>query len=315
MIPVKKLFLLCLCLFLLALPAAAEEISDVSPDISGEETAVPSGVLGENLVWLIDGNTLVISGTGDMIDCTDGAPWIYYKEEIEAVQIKGGVTSVGANAFENYDKLTEVDFGDALTQIGPKAFLSCDGLTKLQLPGSFKIFGEECLRDCTNLTEIHCEGGFPSFKLNCLWNSYLQIIYPAERPWPVSLVEELEGAFQGRIEFLASDGTDPYTPPEPEETTTETTVPETTEPATQATTAPTEPATEPVTETTTAPAEEPETETTEPPVPETTVPAPKENTSFGKWVLGLCIFTGLLSLGLVAVLILRRRDYMADYDD
>ena len=208
-----------------------------------------------------------------------------------------------------------MDFGDALTQIGAKAFLSCDGLTKLQLPRSFKIFGEECLRDCTNLTEIHCEGGFPSFKLNCLWNSYLQIIYPAERPWPVSLVEELEGAFQGRIEFLASDGTDPYTPTEPEETTTETTVPETTEPATQATTAPTEPATEPVTETTTAPAEEPEAETTEPPVPETTVPAPKENTSFGKWVLGLCIFTGLLSLGLVAVLILRRRDYMADYDD
>ena len=316
----KKPLLLLLCLLLLALPVSAEEISDVSPDISGEETAVPSGLCGENLVWLLEEGTLTISGTGEMADCSQGAPWIHYKEQIQKVVLKGGITSVGAGAFENYDNLKEVDFGDALTQIGEKAFQGCDGLTKLQLPASFKIFGEDCLRECTNLTEIHCQGGFPSFKLNCLWNSYLQIIYPAERPWPVSLVEELEGAFQGRIEFVASDGTDPYTPPEAEEETVpETTVPETTEPETQATTAPTEAETEPATEAATAatePAEETsEPEVTEETVPETTIPEPKENTSFGKWVLGLCVFTGLLSLGLLTVLLLRRREYEEDYDD
>ena len=315
----RKCMILFMCLLLLAVPVAAEEISDVSPDISSEETAVPSGLCGENLVWLIEDGTLTISGTGEMADCTGGAPWIYYKEEIEKVVLKGGITTVGARAFENYDSIKEVDFGDALTQIGTKAFLGCDGLTKIDLPQTFKIFGEECLRDCTNLTEIHCQGGFPSFKLNCLWNSYLQIFYPAERPWPVSLVEELEGAFQGRIEFLASDGTDPYDPTQPEETEPATTVPETTEALTEETTEPVEETTAPTTEATTAPttapAEELEEETTEQTVPETTAPAPKENTSFGKWVLGLCIFTGVLSLGLLTVLIIRRRGFEEDYDE
>lgn len=314
----KKPLLLLLCLFLLALPVSAEEIADVSADVSGEETAIPSGICGENLVWLIEDGVLTISGTGDMADCTGGAPWVYYKEEIESVVLKGGITSVGAGAFENYDNLKEVDFGDSLTQIGAKAFLSCDGLTEIELPSTFKIFGEDCLRECANLTKIHCNGGFPSFKLNCLWNSYLQIIYPAQRPWPVSLVEELETAFQGRIEFLASDGTDPYTPTDPEETEEET-VPETTEKTTEPTTKPTEEPTEATTAPTTAPAtaptEETVPETTLETVPETTEPAPKENTSFGKFVLGLCIFTGVLSLVLVVVLILRRRDYWDEYDD
>jgi len=315
----KKLLALCLCLLLLALPVSAEEFTDVSPDLSREETAVPSGICGENLVWLIEDGVLTISGTGDMIDCSEGAPWIYYKDDIEGVVLTGGITTVGAGAFENYDNLKEVDFGDSLREIGAKAFQSCDGLTKLEMPASFKVFGEDCLRDCTKLTEIHCQGGFPSFKLNCLWNSYLQIIYPSERPWPVSLVEELETAFHGRIEFLASDGTDPYTPTEAEEET----VPETTERETQPTTAPTEAPTEASTEATTAPTaapttaptEETEPETTMETVPETTVPAPKENTSFGKFVLGLCIFTGVLSLILVVVLILRRREYWEEYDD
>ena len=314
----KKPLLLLLCLFLLALPVSAEEIADVSADVSGEETAIPSGICGENLVWLIEDGVLTISGTGDMADCTGGAPWVYYKEEIESVVLKGGITSIGAGAFENYDNLKEVDFGDSLTQIGAKAFLSCDGLTEIELPATFKIFGEDCLRECANLTKIHCNGGFPSFKLNCLWNSYLQIIYPAQRPWPASLVEELETAFQGRIEFLASDGTDPYTPTEPEETEEET-VPETTEETTEPTTKPTEEPTEATTAPTTAPAtaptEETVPETTLETVPETTEPAPKENTSFGKFVLGLCIFTGVLSLVLVVVLILRRRDYWDEYDD
>ena len=317
----KKLLTLCLCLFLLALPVSAEEFTDVSADVSGEETAIPSGICGENLVWLIEDGVLTISGTGDMIDCTGGAPWVLYKEEIEAVVLEGGITTVGAGAFENYDNLKAVDFGDSLKEIGAKAFMSCDALTEIELPGTFKIFGEDCLRECKNLTKIHCSGGFPSFKLNCLWNSYLQIIYPAERPWPVSLVEELEAAFQGRIEFLASDGTDPYTPTEP--TVTEATVPETTEKATEPTTEPTEETTVPTTEATTAPTTEPTTapteetapETTAGTVPETTEPAPKENTSFGKFVLGLCIFTGGLSLILIVVLILRKREYWDDYDD
>lgn len=315
----KKCLLLLLCLFLLAMPVSAEEWADVSADVSGEETAVPSGICGENLVWLIDEGVLTISGTGEMIDCSEGAPWIHYKEEIKAVVLEGGITTVGAGAFEDYDALETVDFGDSLKEIGPKAFRSCDGLTELKLPATFKIFGEDCLRECKNLNKIHCSGGFPSFKLNCLWNSYLQILYPAERPWPVSLVEELETAFQGRIEFLASDGTDPYTPTEP----TEETVPETTEETTAPTTEATEETTAPTTQATTAPTTEPTTAPTEQTIPQTTAeilpegsePAVKQNAAFGKWLLGLCIFTGGLSLILLGLLIFKNKHYEGRFED
>lgn len=40
-------------------------------------------------------------------------------------------------------------------------------------------------------------------------------MYSASNPWSVSLVEQLENAFQGRIEFRSSDGTDPYVPTQP----------------------------------------------------------------------------------------------------
>ena len=106
---------------------------------------------------------------------------------------------------------------------------------------------------CTALKEIHCLGGMPSFRLNCLWDTWTKIYYPVENPWPLQHIERLEEAFQGRIEFLAEDGTDPYPPTEEtaEETTEETTQ-ETTEETTEVTTGP-------ATEQTTASTEEPTT--------------------------------------------------------
>ena len=108
-----------------------------------------------------------------------------------------------------------------------------------------------------------------------MWECYATIYYPAERPWQVSLIEELENAFHGRIEFLASDGTDHYVPTEattqPETEVTETTEIPTEEPTEAVTEAPTEVATEVTEPVTEAPTEAP----TE---PETTAPAPTEMT-------------------------------------
>ena len=131
---------------------------------------------------------------------------------------------------------------------------------------------------CTRLKEIHCEGRFPSFRQNCLWDTYAKIYFPADRPWGVEYIQQLEEAFYGRIEFLASDGTDPYVPTEPTEAPAETEAPTeeptqapTEAPATQppATEAPTAPlVTEP------APTQEPETQA--PTTPILIAPAPTQ---------------------------------------
>ena len=262
----KQLFsiLIALCLVLpLAVPAAASETGDV----------LASGALGD-FTWTLTGNTLTISGSGAMEDFTEDAPWLPYASQIQKVVFTGGVTYVASGAFADYDTITEVDFGDAMYELGKRSFYSCDGLTALYMPASFKVFGEDSLRACSKLTEIHCEGRFPSFRLNSLWDTYAKIYFPADRPWSVELIQQLEEAFHGRIEFLASDGTDPYVPAAETEPVTEAPTTQATEATTEATSAPTEETTQettqPVTEETLPPTTAPtEAETT---LPETTVP-------------------------------------------
>jgi len=222
---IKRSILCILCLLLvLQLPAVC--------------AADAEGKTGE-FTWSLSGGVLTISGEGAMEDYPDGAPWDAYKDQITKVVLTGGVTYLGAYSFKDYDAIQDVDFGDAIYELGKQAFYACDGLTVLHLPQSFKVFGEESLRHCSNLKEIHSEGRFPSFRLNCLWDTKVKIYYPAARPWGLQYIEQMESVYKVRIEFLCSDGTDPYdpnavtTPPTTEPVVTE--PPATEVPTTQAT--------------------------------------------------------------------------------
>lgn len=309
----KKMFtlLLALCLLLTAVPAVfateVPEATEVTEAVRAENEC------GEGITWAFEDGVLTIRGDGEMDDFEkNGAPWQEYRDKIEEVIIEGELTYIGAYAFSNYDSLLAVSFGEALYEIGREAFSSCDGLTALWLPKTFKIFGEGSLQSCKNLKEIHCSGVFPSFRQNCLWDSYLTIYYPAERPWSVEYIQQLEEAFKGRVQFLASDGTDHYEPTEaatePEETIPATTVPptqppvETEPPVTEA------PATEPEqTEAETLP-EAPETEPeTEPEIPETEAeenpPQKKDGIPTGLIIVGAV----LAGLGLGALVFGRKK--------
>lgn len=226
----KRIFttLFVLCLFVTAMATAvfATEPTTV--------TRAPSEC-GEGITWEFQDGMLTITGDGEMDDFEEGrAPWESHKNDITEVIIEGKLSYIGTFAFKDYDALKSVDFGTALYEIGAEAFRGCDGLTVLHMPASFKVFGEASFQSCKSLKEFHCSGRFPSFRQNCLWDTSVSIYYPAEKPWDVELIAQLETAFKGRVEFLASDGTDPYEPTEPptepEETTPETTVPETAPP-------------------------------------------------------------------------------------
>lgn len=250
-------FMLAIMMLLCALPVSAEETT------APTQVERAPGYCGDAIMWSYENGTLTITGAGEMDDFPEGTPWEAHKDEIQKVIISGGITYIGSYSFCDFDKLTDVEFGKDVYEIGERAFFSCDGLTSISLPASFKVFGPSSFMGCSKLTEIHCEGKFPSFRQNCLWDTWCKIYFPAERPWGAEYIRQLEEAFHGRIEFLASDGSDPYVPTEPTEETdapTEapTTVPPTTVPPTEApTTAPTEEVTEP--EATEAPEEEPTT--------------------------------------------------------
>lgn len=259
--------LLTFAVLLSAIPALATETTvPTTPERAPD-------YCGESIRWVFADGLLTITGTGVMDDFEDGAPWEAHRDEIKKVIISGGITYIGAYSFNDYDALTEVEFGGDVYEIGERAFFSCDGLTVIHLPASFKVFGKSSFMGCTKLTEIHCEGRFPSFRMNCLWDTWCKIYFPADRPWGVQYIAELEEAFHGRIEFLASDGTDPYDPEAAKETEAPTeepaTVPTTVPPTTE------EPTTVPTTEAETVP--ETTQAETEPPVEtEDAAPVPTE---------------------------------------
>ena len=198
----KKLLNILLILCLLTVPVFAEEDVEFT------------GICGEDMTWTYEEGQLTIEGSGYMDDFEEDAPWAAFRDEIIRVELKGDIEYIGAHAFTDYDELSTVSFGPALYEIGLEAFKDCDGLTVISLPASFKVFGESSFNSCPNLTAIHCSGRFPSFRMNSMWNTFCTIYYPAEKPWGTEYIAQLEEAFKGRIEFLASDGTDHYNPVE-----------------------------------------------------------------------------------------------------
>ena len=307
-------------IFITVLLFASVSVAAFAEEKVEQTTNIPRdpGWCGEDITWSFDKESgiLTFSGNGAMDDFPEGTPWAEYKEDILAVQLWGNIDYIGAYAFEDCDAIEAVYFGTALRELGKRAFYSCDGLTRLELPATFRCFGEESLRNCTFLKEIHCLGPMPSFRLNCLWDTWARIYYPTNNPWPLEHIQQLEGAFQGRIEFLAEDGFDPYEPPAPTEETTEPTE-ETTQPTEETTEPTTEPAAEPDTEPTTQPATEPSTEPaaqpptedmteapTEPPTEDTT--EPEEQGKSGSWI-GLALIGMALSGFLLGGLIFGRR--------
>lgn len=281
----KKILVFLLVFGLLAGFGTAAFATEAT-DAAATNTPREPGYCGESITWTLADGVLNITGVGEMDDFPEGAPWAEHRETVTKVVISGGITYVGSYSFVDFDALETVEFGKDIYEIGAQAFFSCGALEKIYLPASFKVFGESSFMACGKLKEIHCEGKFPSFRQNCFWDTYATIYFPAERPWGVEYIKQLEEAFHGRIEFLASDGSDPYDPTEaPAET--EAPPPETTVPPTQAPTeAPTE-ATEAATEPTvvTEANEEPTQVSTQPPETQPQATEPEEEDKGGiSWI-------------------------------
>jgi len=318
---VMLLLAACLMVNLLPFGAFAEEVDTTVLDAK-------TGSCGENLTWVLKDGILTISGSGEM---DDGAPWADYENQIERLVLTGGVTKIGAEAFYDYDRLEEIDFGDSLVEIGERAFYGCDDITIIHLPATFRIFGAECFRACNSLQRVYCDGGMPRFNSSCLWTeNYISIFYPTNYVWPQEPVSQLISNFGGRLGIMMGNYDDSVlselsAPGEaveetkPAATEAAETEPAETEPAeTEAPTeVPTEPAivlilpeTEP--EETTVPTTEAQTEppTELPTEPETGVTEPMDleeavETLEGKSWIGLVMIAGVITFLLSGAMIFR----------
>ena len=115
---------------------------------------------GENVTWEVSGTTITISGTGAMADYddyTNVAPWLdnnikSYAEEITAIVIESGVTTIGSHAFENCYNVASISIPAGVTTIGSHAFENCYNAESISIPASVTSIGEKAFYYCGQYT-------------------------------------------------------------------------------------------------------------------------------------------------------------------
>ncbi len=109
--------------------AAALCLGLCAPAFAADGGDTLSGSCGKYLIWTFDKTTgtLTISGKGGMDYWSgdprrDPSPWQGFIQEIRAVVIEEGVTSISMGAFCYAVNLTRVEIPKSVTEIGPAAF-------------------------------------------------------------------------------------------------------------------------------------------------------------------------------------------------
>ena len=136
----------------------AEELGEPSGEIfivAGDYQAY--GRTDRGLVWALARDGLLsVSGSGPMDDYSEELlpPWSEYEEDITAVTVAEGVTTVGSYAFQGCTLLQAADLPQSLTEIGDSAFRDCESLTAVRLPDGIVRMGDFAFYGCPLLARI-----------------------------------------------------------------------------------------------------------------------------------------------------------------
>ena len=100
-----------------------------------------SGITTDGLIWtLAPSHVLTISGNTTMSDYgTDDdnlPPWQKHKDNIQRIVVEDGVKSIGDNAFNNCNALSEVVIPESVISIGNNSFDNCQQLKAVMYSGS-----------------------------------------------------------------------------------------------------------------------------------------------------------------------------------
>ena len=156
--------LLGLCLAMAACKPEEPELPATGQEEEEAINAPTNGTCGDNLTWNYDKAmaTLIIAGTGEMENHSQGYPWEPYQEKIKTIIIKDGVTSIGYWAFANCTTLTQVNIPGSVTSIGYNAFNGCEALTQVTIPDGVTRIEDGIFYHCSKLTEITLPDGVTS---------------------------------------------------------------------------------------------------------------------------------------------------------
>ena len=173
---------------------------DVMQNYGGTITWVArgSGTCGENLTWTFENGTLTISGEGEMYDYSteanpENAPWAYYLEEMEAIVMEEGITSIGHQAFAQMIAVKEVSLPETLTTIGDSAFFNCVALEEMVIPASVTEIGDSAFTFCFGLKDITFNGSAPALGTDAFGGVNATVNYSPDASWTADVLQNYGG--------------------------------------------------------------------------------------------------------------------------
>ena len=127
------------------------------------------GSCGENAYWMINGDQMTISGTGDMEEfqiastpvlrtsatedqATDDNVAAYFAD-VRRIVVEDGITSISNNAFKECTNLENIVLPESLTAIGENA-LSGTAITSVRIPDNVLSIGAGAFSGCGNLSDV-----------------------------------------------------------------------------------------------------------------------------------------------------------------
>ncbi|MBQ6034389.1 MAG: leucine-rich repeat domain-containing protein, partial [Ruminococcus sp.] len=130
-----------ICMGAVSAPCVFAVTTDMG-GISAEDVRVAeSGKCGNDAYWSFENGRLTITGNGEMGNWDGGnyTPWSKLKNQLTAVEIGEGITTVGTFAFSNCVKITSIKFPSTLKELEMNCFQECDSLDSVDLPDNISV--------------------------------------------------------------------------------------------------------------------------------------------------------------------------------
>lgn len=144
------------CIALTGCGSSASSAASSTASTAASAAAAGDNSCGENVTWTLADGTLTISGTGRMTDYSSNspAPWADQADQITAVVVEAGVTTVGGSSFKGCTNLTTVTLADGVEYIETAAFNGCTALSDITIPESVGYIKTGAFKDCNALTSV-----------------------------------------------------------------------------------------------------------------------------------------------------------------
>ena len=135
------------------------------------------GMVGDNIVFILQRDTLQLTGTGDTYDGTTRIPaelseyldwqgymWYILSYQANAISLSEGITSIGNALFYDMQTLTEATIPSSITEIRARAFEDCRKLRNIQFAGKSQLqtIGDWAFYNCHNLCSLTLPEGLTS---------------------------------------------------------------------------------------------------------------------------------------------------------